>query len=54
MLVAVSAPASAQQDSAIGILRAHGATDIERSDGAIVAGDWTDFNPLTPLRLVAG
>jgi hypothetical protein len=54
MLVAASAPASAQQDSAIGILRAHGATDIERSDGVIVAGDWTDFNPLTPLNLVAG
>jgi len=54
MLVAVSAPVSAQQDTAIGILRTHGATDIERSEGAIVAGDWTDFNPLMPLRLVAG
>jgi hypothetical protein len=54
MLVAVSAPASAQQDTAIRILRAHGATDIERPEGTIVAGDWTDFNPLTPLRLVAG
>jgi hypothetical protein len=53
MLVAASAPASAQQNSAIGILRAHGATDIERSEGIIVAGDWTDFNPLTPLNLVA-
>ena len=53
MLVAVSAPASEQQDTAIRILRAHGATDIERTDGTIVAGEWTDFNPLTPLRLVA-
>ena len=54
MLVAVSAPASVQQDAAIRILRAHGATDIERPEGTIVAGNWTDFNPLTPLRLVAG
>lgn len=54
MLVAVSAPASAQQDTAIRILRAHHATDIERTEGTIVAGDWTDFNPLTPLKAVAG
>ena len=54
MLVAVSAPASTQQDTAIRILRAHGAADIERPEGTIVAGEWTDFNPLTPLRLVAG
>lgn len=54
MLVAVSAPAFAQQDSAISILRAHGATDIESPEGTIAEGQWTDFNPLTPLRLVAG
>ncbi len=54
MLVAVSAPASAQQDAAIRILRAHRATDIERTEGTIVAGDWTDFNPLTLLKRVAG
>ena len=53
MLVAVCAPASAQQDAAIRILRAHGATDIESPEGTIVAGEWTDFNPLTPLQLVA-
>jgi hypothetical protein len=52
MLVAVAAPASAQQDTAIRILRAHGATDIEVPEGTIVAGEWTDFNPLTPLKLV--
>ena len=54
MLVAVSAPASTQQDTAIRILRAHGGADIERPEGNIVAGEWIDFNPLTPLRLVAG
>jgi hypothetical protein len=52
MLVAVAAPASVQQDTAIRILRAHGATDIERPEGTIVAGEWADFNPLTPLQLV--
>jgi hypothetical protein len=54
MLVAVCAPAIAQQDAAIRILRAHGATDSERTEGTIVGGTWTDFDPLTPLRLVAG
>lgn len=54
MLVAASAPASAQQDTAIRIFRARGATDIERTEGNIVSGDWTDFNPLTKLKLVAG
>jgi hypothetical protein len=53
MLVAVSAPASAEQDAAIRIMRARGATDIERTEGTIVAGRWTDFNPLMLLRLVA-
>lgn len=54
MLVAVSAPACTQQDTAIRILRALGATDIERPEGTIVAGKWTDFNPLAPLKPVAG
>ena len=53
MLVAVSAPASTQQATAIRILRSLGATDIDQPEGAIVAGEWPDFNPLTPLRLVA-
>lgn len=53
MLVAVAAPASAQQDTAIRIMRTRGATDIERTEGNIVAGEWTDFDPLTPLRPVA-
>lgn len=54
MLVAVSAPAPSQQGTAIRIMRARGATDIECTGGTIVAGEWTDFNPLMPLRLVAG
>jgi hypothetical protein len=54
MQVAVAAPDAAQQASAIRILRARGATDIEEPEGSIVAGDWTDFDPLSPLRRVAG
>jgi hypothetical protein len=54
VLVAVAAPAPKQQATAIRILRAHGATDIECPEGTIVAGDWTDFNPLTPLQRIVG
>jgi hypothetical protein len=53
VLVAVCAPGSSEQGIAIRILRAHGAADIERTEGNIVAGEWTDFNPLTPLRPAA-
>ena len=54
MLVAVSAPDLAQQDSALRILRAHGATDSEQTEGTIVAGNWIDFDPLTPVKPVTG
>ena len=54
MLVAVRAPEAAQQDHAIAILRSHGAEDIERLEGSISAGDWTDFDPAKPLALLAG
>jgi hypothetical protein len=53
MLVAVCAPASAQQASAIRVLRARGAADIEQAEGTFTAGQWSDFNPLTPVTLVA-
>ena len=54
MLVAVSVPASAEQATAMRILRERGATDIERLEGNIVAGVWADFDPLTPLKPVTG
>lgn len=53
MLVAVLANESAEQDIAIRILRHHGATDIERLEGVISAGAWTDFNPRLRLSLLA-
>jgi hypothetical protein len=53
MLVAVAAPAAAEQRAAIRIFRALGATDIDGPQGEIVAGEWIDFDPLAPLKLVA-
>ena len=52
MQVAAMAPGEAEQASAVSILRSHGATDIESPEGSIVAGDWLDFDPLSPLRRV--
>ena len=53
MQVAALAPGEAEQASAVSILRSHGATDIEKPEGRIVAGDWLDFDPLSPLCRVA-
>lgn len=52
MQVAAAAPSVAQQEDAIRILRQCGATDIEQPEGTIVAGDWTDFDPLSRLQRV--
>lgn len=50
MLVAVETADDADQTRAIDALGAVGAVDIERADGAIVDGDWRDFDPLsTPV-----
>lgn len=42
-LVAVCAPEPTQQQIATRILNAHGATDIDHSEGTIQAGEWIDF-----------
>ena len=52
MQVAAAAPSVAQQEDAIRILRQCGATDIEQPEGTIVAGDWSDFDPLSTLQRV--
>src|SRR5688572_3378918 len=54
MLVAVAALTPEQQESAIRILREHGATDIERAEGTIAEGEWNDFDALAPMNLIAG
>ncbi|HMN81038.1 MAG TPA: hypothetical protein PKA20_14040 [Burkholderiaceae bacterium] len=52
MLVAVAAPEPTQSDRAVDLLRELGAVDIEASDGTISNGDWVDFDPLQPVRLI--
>jgi hypothetical protein len=53
MLVAVSAPTSTQQITAVQILDARQAVDVEQTEGTFSEGQWVDFNPLSPLTLVA-
>ncbi|MGE5651643.1 MAG: hypothetical protein ACM34A_15725 [Bacillota bacterium] len=52
MLVAVAVADGAQEDQAIHALRAAGAVDIERAQGTIANGDWSDFNPLDTPDLI--
>lgn len=52
MMVAVGVDGREQEDQVIGILRSLGAEDIERTDGTIDDGDWTDFDPEAPPTLV--
>jgi hypothetical protein len=53
MLVAVCAPTSAQQITAVQILDARQAVDVEQTEGTFSEGQWVDFNALSPLTLVA-
>lgn len=52
MLVAVEVDDEADQARAIDTLRALGATDIERADGTIADGDWSDFDATSAPILV--
>ncbi len=47
MLVAVSVNSEDEEEKAIDTFRALGASCVERSEGRIVNGDWTDFDPLS-------
>jgi hypothetical protein len=51
MMVAVEVGAG-QQDKALDALRSVGAADLEISEGNIVAGDWSDFDPVAPPRFI--
>ena len=48
VVVAVIAGTEVQQNDAVRVLRQHGADDVERAEGTISGGDWTDFDPLRP------
>lgn len=52
MMVAVSVPDTDAEGRVIDALRALGATDIEYSEGTIVNGDWSDFDPASPPRFI--
>jgi hypothetical protein len=52
MLVAIEAASSSEEASAITVLRAQGAADIERAQGNITQSRWNDFDPLGPPALV--
>ncbi len=52
MMLAVTADTPEEEDRAIRVLRSLNAHDIERAQGTIANGDWEDFDPLQPPRLV--
>lgn len=45
MLVAVALDDPGQEEAALKVLRDLGSNHIERAEGTIVDGDWTDFDP---------
>ena len=52
LIVVVAANATEQQDCAIKILDAIGASQIEIAEGSIRNGDWIDFDPLVQPNLL--
>lgn len=44
LLVAVAAPSTTEQESAITVLRAHGAAAVRSVEGNISGGQWLDFD----------
>lgn len=53
MLLAVALDQPSDEARAAGLLRGLGAHHIERAEGTIANGDWTDFNPLS-LPVIIG
>jgi hypothetical protein len=47
MLVAVAVPASTDEPRAIEVFKRLGVHHLERAEGTISNGDWSDFNPLS-------
>ncbi|MEO7494533.1 MAG: hypothetical protein ABIT83_16140 [Massilia sp.] len=52
MLVAVALDDPAEEGRALEVLRDLGAHHLERAQGTIVDGDWTDFDPLSMPCLI--
>lgn len=54
MVVAVSVAEESRSHFAVEVLEALGADHIERAQGTISGGDWTDFDPLAPPVFLDG
>lgn len=52
MLIAVACTSAAEEDRALDLLRSLGAHHIEKAQGTIDGGDWTDFDVLSAPHLV--
>lgn len=52
MMLAVAVGDQEYEDRAVNLLRSLGAVDIERAEGNIENGDWTDFDPVATPQLV--
>jgi hypothetical protein len=52
MLVAVTLPEVDWQGKAVELFKSLGADDIECAEGTIANGDWQDFDPISPVRLL--
>jgi hypothetical protein len=53
MLVAVGAASSSEEASAVTVLRAPGAADIEHAQGSITQSECNDCDPLSAPALVS-
>ncbi|MDB5777466.1 MAG: hypothetical protein JWP38_3599 [Herbaspirillum sp.] len=53
MLVAVATATPQQEEDAVALLCSLHGHQIERNDGTIVDGDWTDFDPLSTPHVIA-
>lgn len=51
ILVAVAVKTATQEEDALDILRAH-AEEVEEATGVLRDGDWVDFDPLRPKKLI--
>jgi hypothetical protein len=52
-MIAVNAENAGARTSAVGILQAHGAKQVEQAEGTWRDGEWVDFDPRTTPRLIA-
>ena len=52
VMVAVQTGPAGREDEAIRVLRDVGADHVERAEGTLRDGDWSDFDPLATPRLI--